>query len=794
MINYYVKTAWRKLVNSKGYSFLNIAGLSLGIFGSIVIFQFIKYHLSTDTYHQNFKNVYRVVMDLHLDEGLEHEKGSPFILHETLKNDFSTVDNTAYIGQQEMTINISTSNKLPGKYLEKESAAFINREYFKIFDYQWLAGSPSLLNMPNTAVLTEKYAKKYFGDENPINRIVNINSKQDVKIIGLLKDIRGNTDLRTEVFISLPTMKTIMPDFGYDDWQWFTTSKETYISLKNNTSKEIFDSQFPAFSRKYYGDNAKYYQFHLQKLSDVHFNLDYNGKIKRSTIVFFSLIGLLLIVIASINFINLSTAQSFKRFKEIGIRKTLGSSQPQLFWQFITEMGIVSVVSVILALFFALMVTPVVNNWLNVRITFNQFFDYKALVFVFVLILFITIAAGFYPSMIVARFNPLNALKGISKGIGEGVLLRKGLVIFQFSISFILVALSVLIVQQISFLKNKDIGSSKKLILHIKIPNTGNNSLTVLKNQLLQKPYVQNVSFSSNAPSSKAGWGGSIKFDNRDWEKFAARSRSADENYLDTYQIKLLKGKKPVPSDTISEVLVNEKLIKELGLKNLEDALNKKLIIGDADNKTSNIVGVVSDFNNTDLYSGIEPTVIFSLKIRYKQAAIRLHTFDSKKTIREISKIWGAVYPDDVFEYSFYDEELARFYSREILTRGLIIFFASLSVFISCLGLFGLVSVAVTQRTKEIGVRKVLGASVSSIIALLSKSFLKLIIVAIAIAIPVAYYFMNKWLQDFAYRTNISWMVFVTTALIAIGIALLTISFQAIKAAIANPVKSLRTE
>ena len=794
MINYYVSTAWRKLVNSKGYSFFNIAGLSLGIFGSIVIFQFVKYHVTTDTYHQKFKNIYRVVMDLHLDEAVEHEKGSPFILHETLKNDFSTVDNTAYIGQQEMTIKILTGSSLPGKYLEKESAAFINTEYFKIFDYQWLAGSASLLNMPNTAVLTEKYAKKYFGDGNPINRIININNKQDVKVVGLLKDIPANTDLRTEVFISLPTMKTIMPDFGYDDWQWFTKSKETYISLKHNTSKEIFDSQFPAFSKKYYGENAKYYQFHLQKLSDVHFNLDYNGKIKRSTIVFFSWIGLLLIVIASINFINLSTAQSFKRFKEIGIRKTLGSSQPQLFWQFITEMGIISVVSVMVALFFALIVTPVVNDWLNVRITFNQFFDYKALAFVFVLILFITVAAGFYPSMIVARFNALNALKGISKGIGEGVSLRKGLVVFQFSISFILVALSVLIVQQISFLRNKDIGSSKKLVLHIKIPNTENNRLIVLRNQLLQKPYVQNVSFSSNPPSSRAGWGGSIKFDNRDWEKFAARSRSADENYTDTYQIKLLKGRKPVPSDTIREVLINEKLVKELGLKDPEEALNKKLIIGDADNKTSTIAGVVSDFNNTDLYSGIEPTVIFSLKSRYRQAAIRLLSFDSKKTIREIAKIWGAVYPDDVFEYSFYDEELARFYSREVLTRGLIIFFASLSVFISCLGLFGLVSVAVGQRTKEIGVRKVLGASVKSIIALLSKSFLTLIIIAIAIAIPVAYYFMNKWLQDFTYRTNISWRVFVVTAFIAIGIALLTISFQAIKAAIANPVKSLRTE
>ena len=794
MINYYIKAAWRKLVNSKSYSFINIAGLSLSIFGSVVIFQFVKFHVDTDTYHQKFKNIYRVVMDLHLDEGIEHEKGSPFILHETLKEDFSNVEHTAYLGQQELTISISKGNNSPERYLEKEFAAFINEGYFKIFDYQWLAGNPSLLNAPNRAVLTEKYAKKYFGDANPVNQILNINNKQDVKVIGVLKDIHGNTDLRTEVFISLPTMKTIMPEFGYEDWQWFTESKETYISIKNNTSKETLESQFPAFSKKYYGENARYYQFHLQKLSDVHFNLDYNGKIKKSTILFFALIGALLIVIACINFINLSTAHSFRRSKEIGIRKTLGSSQPQLFWQFITETAIVSGISVVLALFFAYMAIPVVNDWLAVKITFEQFFDFKTVIFVFILIIFTTLTAGFYPSLVVASFNPLNALKGNSKEFGGGISLRKVLVISQFGISFILIAFSILIVQQINYINNKDIGSSKKLILHIKIPNAENNNLAVFKNQLLQKPYVENISFSSNPPSSKAGWGGSIKFDSRDWEKFTVRSRSADENYLDTYDIKLLRGRKPVASDTIREVLINEKLVKKLGLNDAAEALNKQLTIGDADNKIATIAGIVSDFNNTDLYSGIEPTVIFSLRNRYTQVAVRLNTFDAENQIREISKVWQAIYPNNVFEYSFYDDELARFYAREEVTRDLIIFFASLSVFVSCLGLLGLVKIAVSQRIKEIGVRKALGASASSIITLLSKDFLKLIIIANGIAIPVAYYFMNRWLQDFAFRINIGWWVFLLAAASALLIALATISFQAIKAAIANPVKSLRTE
>ncbi|WP_435357062.1 ABC transporter permease [Emticicia sp. SJ17W-69] len=792
MLKNYLTIAVRNLSKNKVYTFINVLGLSLGIFGSLVIFQLIKFHLQTDSHHHNSKNIYRVVMNLHLDDGsVEHEKGSPYILHEALKNDFSSVENVAYIGQQELTLSIPNKNNASTKFLEKEAVAFISTDYFKVFDYQWMIGQASSLNAPNGVVLTKRYATKYFGNTNPIGRILIINNLTPVKVTGILEDIPETTDLKTEVFVSLPTLKTIVSDKSYTEWAWFIKSRETYISLKNNTSKVAIEAQLPAFSKKYYGEMSKYYRFQLQELSDVHFNLDFGGKISKSSIYLFSVIGILLLVVACINFINLSTAQSFKRFKEIGVRKTLGSSQAQILWQFIVEVGLITLISVFFAIILAYLAIPLVNDWLNINITFMQFFDKQMLIFVPILIIFTLLVAGLYPSLLASGYNPIHILKGMTKSSKKGFSLRKGLVVSQFSVAIVLVAVSILVVWQIRFLHNKDIGSTKDLIIHVQVPKT--DHLETLKNRIAQKPFVESISFARRAPSAeKGGSGGTIKFENRDWEKFVARSKIADENYTDTYQIKLLTGRKPVASDTIREILVNRKLVKDLGLKMPESILNKRLLVGDADG-TGVIVGVVADFNNADLYTPVEPTVIFPLKERYRFAAIRLNTFSSN-VLAELQTIWREIYPNEVFEYSFYDEELAKFYKREELTRNIVISFALLTIFISCLGLMGLVNLTVSQRTKEIGIRKVLGASVPSITFLLSKDFLKLVLLAIVIASPIAYYFMDKWLNNFAFKVKIEWWIFVISALLIVIIALLTVSYQSVRAALANPVKSLKTE
>ena len=791
MLKNYLKITIRNFSKNKSYAFINVLGLSLGIFGSLVIFQLVKFHLLTDSHHHNSKNIYRVVMNLHLDDGsVEHEKGSPYVLHEALKNDLSSVENVAYIGQQELAISIPKNNS--AKFIEKEATAFIGSDYFKVFDYQWLIGKSSVLNSPSTVVLTEKYAKKYFGNTNSIGKILKINNLTSVKVAGILKDIPETTDLKTQIFISLPTLKTIVPanDKSFTEWGWFVKSKETYVRLKNNTSKAAFEAQLPAFTKKYYGEMSKFYRFQLQELSDVHFNLDFGGKISKSSIYLFSAIGILLLIVACINFINLSTAQSFKRIKEIGIRKTLGSSQSQILLQFIVEVGLITLLSVFLAIILAYLSLPLMNNWLNINITFKQFFDSQMLLFLPILILFTILVAGIYPALIVSGYNPVHVLKGISKSSKTGLSFRKGLVISQFSVAIVLVAVSILVVWQIRFINNKDIGSTKDLIIHVQVPNT--EHLETLKNQITQKPFVQSISFARRAPTAeKGGSGGTIKYEGRDWEKFVARSKIADENYIETYQIKLLTGRKPIASDTVREILVNRKLVNDLGLKP-ESILNKRLLVGDA-NATGVIVGVVADFNNADLYTKIEPTIIYSIKQNYRFAAIRLSNY-SGEVLAELKTIWEGIFPNEVFEYSFYNEELAQLYKREELTQNIIISFAILTIFISCLGLLGLINLTISQRIKEIGIRKVLGASISSITFLLSRDFLKLVIIAMVIAIPIAYYFMEKWLRNFAFRVEIEWWIFVIAGLLIISIALLTISYQAIKAALMNPVKSLKTE
>ncbi|RYU97587.1 ABC transporter permease [Emticicia agri] len=786
-----LKFTLRVLNRNKLFTFLNIAGLALGMAGGILVFQLVKYHLSVDTYHKNADRIYRAVVDLHLGDGqIERSKGSAYILHSTLKKEYPAIEQTSYLAHRPLTIAV-TDKRSVRKYLEKESAAFTNADYFRIFDFTWEIGTPAVLDEPNKVVLTERYAEKFFGIQNPIGKSMKLENQQEVVVAGIIKDYPANTDFKTDIFVSLPTIKTLMPNYGYEDWGWIESSRETFVMLRSKDQKESFEKQMPAFSKKYHGADSEVFKYHLQNLSDIHFNVDYGGTIKKSTINLLLVIGVLMVIIACINFINLSTALSFKRYKEVGVRKTLGSSQGQIFWQFISETAVVAVFSIVLAVVLASVAAPMLSQWLKTPLSITLLSDFKLIGFLVLLLITIVFIAGFYPAMVIANFNPLKALKNITE-LPKRFTLRKGLVVTQFSIACILIAVSLLVVLQLNYLKNKDLGLRKDMILHVNIPNPEVDKLTTFKNQLLQQANIENVSFFRTAPSSKTGSGGSIKYENRDWEKFVARSKMADEAYIDTYGIKLVAGRKPVASDTLRELMVNEKMVKNLGLKSPEEILNKKLLVGDL-SKTGTIVGVVADFNNTDLYTGVEPTVIMSARALYRYAAIQLKGYNPN-TVQDIAKIWEQLYPDNVFEYTYFKDDVARFYEREELISNLTKTFAALAVFISCLGLFGLATFSIKQRTKEIGIRKVLGASVFSITALLSKDFLQLVLISILIAAPIAYYFMAAWLKDFAYRVSIEWWIFAATGIVAVIIALLTISYQAIKAALANPVKSLKTE
>jgi putative ABC transport system permease protein len=793
MIQNYLKFTLRNLAKHRVYSAINVIGLGIGMAGAIIIFQLVKYHLSVDRFHANADRAYRVVVDLHLEDGsVENERGSAYLLHETLKKEFSYVQDAAYLAHKDLTLSVTEGGRAK-KFLEKENAAFTNADFFKIFDYKWVSGNASALNVPNQAIITARYAGKYFGTANPIGKIIRVNNAESVVIAGVVADYPDQTDFRQDIFISLPTLKKVVPEYGYEDWGWIDSNRETYITLRSADFKAAFEKQMPAFATKYYGPDGKVFHYHLQDLADVHFNIDYGGKIKYYTIVVLATVGLLLVLIACFNFINLSTARAFKRSKEVGVRKVLGVSQSQVFWLFIQETALLTAFAGSVAMVLAKVFAPLLSRWIGTNIPINAVEDPLLLAFCVGLFVFVVLMAGVYPALIVSQFNPVKAIKGLLKENNRSFFsVRKTLVVAQFSISFVLIAVSTLIILQSDYLKNKDLGINKDLILHIGLPETETSRLTALKNELSSLHEVASISFFRTPPSVQASSGGSIKFENRDWEKFVARSRIADHDYVKTYGLKLLAGRTPAPSDTLHELLINRKLAQSLGLKSPEEALNKRLLVGDA-GKTGTIVGVLSDFNNGDLYTGIEPTIVFSSRLRYRSAGIKLNALDPG-TIRKVGHIWQKQFPDNVFEYSFYDQEIAGFYQREELASRLTTTFALLSVFLSCLGLFGLAIFSIEQRTKEIGVRKVLGASVARITAMLSMDFLKLVLIAIVIASPVAWYFMDKWLQDFAYRIEIHWWIFAWSGLLAVGIALFTIGFQSIKAALLDPVKSLRNE
>ncbi|CAG5005469.1 hypothetical protein DYBT9275_03587 [Dyadobacter sp. CECT 9275] len=793
MLKNYFKITVRNLVKHRLYAGINMAGLAIGMAGAIIIFQLVRYHLGTDRYHKNADRTYRVVVDLHLEDGsVEKEKGSAYVLHETLKKEFSYVENSAYLAHKELTFSLGQNGEAK-KFLEKENAAFTNSDFFKIFDFKWVTGNPSVLNAPNQVVLTERYVRKYFGNSNPIGKYVKVNNQANLMVAGILKDYPEQTDFKKDIFISIPTLKTVIPEYGYDDWGWIDSNRETYVTLRSASDRSAFEKQMPAFAKKYYGENGAVFHYHLQELSDVHFNVNYGGKIKYSTIAMLASVGLLLILIACFNFINLSTAQGFKRSKEVGIRKVLGISKMQVFWLFIQETAVMTILSFLISLILSWIAIPLMNEWLGTAIPVNIPSDYKSPVFMAVLLAFVIALAGVYPALFVSGFSPLRAIKGLGQQRNRSFFtIRKSLVVVQFCISFVLIALSVVIILQSGYLKNKDLGIDKELVLHVNLPVNEQSRMTTLKNEISRLKEVENVSFFRTPPSSQSGYGGSIKFENREWEKFPTRSRIADHNYVKTYGLKLIAGRNPVASDTVREVLVNRKLVKDLGLKSPQDALNRRLLIGDI-GKTGIISGVLSDFNNTDLYSDIEPTVVYSFQKHYRTAGIKLQYLD-RSTIQNINTIWQKQFPDHVFEYGFYDEEIARFYKREELASSLTSLFAFLSVFLSCLGLFGLAVFSIEQRTREIGIRKVLGASVLGITTLLSRDFLVLVLIAIILASPVAYYFMNRWLADFAYRIHIHWWIFGLAGFISVAIAAVTVSFHSIKAALMNPVKSLKME
>jgi putative ABC transport system permease protein len=806
MIRNYFKTAFRNLTRNKNYTIINIAGLVGGIAVCLVIFIIIQFELSFDNFHSKKNRIYRVLTEYHHADSPDifYGPGVPQPLPFALQQHIPGIQQSApvYTEGNDQIVVLDNNGETEKKFKEKKGVFFTTPAFFEIFDFPLLIGNAaSVLKEPNTAILTKETAEKYFGDwRTAVGKNIKWNNKGIIKITGILATVPANTDFQLKVVIAFGTGYTA--DFAKStNWDGTGSSYGCYVLLSPNASVVSFNKQLRAYAKNVKSPENKDSHI-IQPLSAVHHDTktgNFSGKtMSHEFINALWLIAAFILLIACVNFINLSTAQAVNRAKEVGVRKVLGGNKRQLKWQFIIETFLIVAVSVVFATLLTVITLPAIQKILDISFHFSLVQNPALLLFLLFITIIVTVLAGFYPSIILSAFNPINALKNkIAAKRTKGISLRRGLVVFQFVIAQSLIIGTFIIVKQMDYFSSRPLGFDKDAIVNVPFPgdSIGTSKLDYVRKQLFEIKDIKNVSFSSNTP---------IEDDNDNWTTFRfnnavketdfyAINKWADNEYVPTYHLPLLAGRNLNASDTAREFLVNELLLKNLGIANPEDALNKEVNLWDGYIKGS-IVGVLKDFNARSFRRDLAPVLITTLKRGYNTAGIKLAGEDISPALKAIEKLWNEVYPDFVFEYQFLDAKVESFYKHENQLAQLYKIFAAIAIFLSCLGLYGLASFMAVQRIKEVGIRKVLGATAGNIVYLFSKEFIVLIVIAFAIATPIAWYYMHSWLQDYVYRIRISWWICMLGGIASIVIALTTVSFQAIKAAIANPVKSLRTE
>jgi len=800
----YFKTASRNLIRNKNFTIINISGLAIGIAVCMMIFIIIQFHSSFDNFHLKKDQIYRLLTEYHHADSKDvfNGRGIPYGFPQALKTSFSQIEQVAPViaGENDLIVVLNNANETVKKFKEEKGLFYTTPSFFNMFNFPLLTGSYQTLKDPNTVLLSKEIAQKYFGDwKTAPGKTIKINNTDVVKVTGILATIPANTQFQLKAVVSYGTgyTKNLSTSTDYDGTDEVSGC---FILLPQDVSPSNFNNQLKAYSKKIKSAGNNDLQI-IQPLHNVHYDTqagDFSNKtISANLINILWLIAAFILLIACVNFINLSTAQSVNRAKEVGVRKVLGSNKWQLQLQFIAETFLIVIASIIIASLITWLSLPYINKILELPLHINSANALSIALFLIIITVAVTILAGFYPSVVLSRFNPINALKSkLTAKSNKGISLRRGLVVFQFIIAQTLIIGTLIIVKQMIFFSNQPLGFDKSAIVNIPVPtdSIGNTKLDYLKQQLKKLNGIQRVSFSSNTPveNNTDNWG--MFFFNHAAKQvdFYSIQKLADNDYVPTYKLPLIAGRNMEASDTIKDFLVNESLLKLLGITNPQDALNKEIKFSDKYKGT--IVGVLKDFNTRPFRDGLAPMLITSFKSNYNQASVKLASKDVTAVMKSIEKIWNNTFPDYVFEYKFLDDKVESFYKQENQLANLYKIFAFIAIFLSCLGVYGLASFMALQRIKEVGIRKVLGATAFNIVYLFSKEFILLISIAFVIAAPIAWYFMNKWLQNFAFKIDLSWSVFLAGGIASIIIALAAVSFQAIKAAIANPVKSLRTE
>jgi len=802
MIKNYLKIAWRNLWKHKGYSLLNILGLATGMTACIIIMLFVFYEKSFDGIHT--KNVYRLD-EVQKFEGMVAPQNvalSMFPMGPTLKNEFPEVINFTRVRKMD-----KVKLRVEDKRVTLSSGYFVDSTFLQIFDYRLTKGDKGqALQKPNSVVLTEESATKIFGSDDALGKTITVFGGDTTRftVTGILENTPKASHLQFDGLFSFNTI--IKPNY-MENWggNWLVT----YLELSKNANVESMEKRFPDYLKRHMKEGGwKFYQLFLQPLKEVHANsmnithdyLNYQKFDKNYTYVF-SFVALIVLLIACINFMNLSTARSAGRAKEIGIRKASGSGRFQLGMQFLGESVMLCFFSLILAVLFVKLLLPYVNDLSQRALEFSFFTDPVLLLSLVFGTILVGIISGLYPAFYLSSFNAATVLKGTMQTGNRKMSFRNILVIGQFAGAIFLMIATVLTVRQLNFMQKANIGFDREQVVTIPLGVQSGKAYQAIKDELLNKSSVTGVTGSQQKLGNNLHQSGVRYHGEGPVREMASSQVVVDPDYLSLYKIKLVAGRnfsKDNDSDNGKAYIINQTLAKEL-LKDtpgkpLDYLVGKNFGFGGMDS-AGVIVGVAKDFNFNSLHHKIETLCIFYNKDwGYSEMSVRVNSDQIKEAVSEIQSVWKTLAPDEDFEYEFLDEHFAELYRADNTVSEIVGILAGLAIFISCLGLFGLASFSVEQRVKEIGVRKVLGASVSQIVNLLSMDFVKLVLVAFIIAAPLAWFAMNKWLEDYAYRIDIPVWVFGVTGVLAVAIALITVSFQSIKAALKNPVKSLRSE
>lgn len=796
MLKNYFKTAFRNLIRERNSSFINIAGLTLGITCSLILFLIISFHYSFDTFHSNREHLYRVVTQSQGNNGTEYQPGIPAVLPDAFKIDFPEIEKIAFTSYRPgVVIVIPQKNGAQKKYQEDEGVVFTEPSFFEMFDWQFIEGEPaSALDEPYEAILNEDLAQKYFGKNDALGEVFRYGTNE-YKVSAVVKNAPSNTDFPFTMFLSYATIKK-----DETGWHSISSDDQCYFMLSDEQALKRIEAQLPAFAKKYRGDTNDKTQFVIQNLKELHFDDRFDtysfNTVPASMLIAFGVIAAILIFTACINFINLATAEAIKRSKEVGIRKTLGSSRAQLIFQFLGETTMITMFSVLLSLALTQLSLTFLNPFLDMDLALD--FTNPG-IFGYILLVTVAVAlfSGLYPALVVSGFQPVLALKNkMNNRNSSGYYLRSGLVVLQFFISQFFIIGTIVLIRQMDYFQQKDLGFSKDAILVIPMPELGEDmdktALTrrSFRNETSNIPGVESASLCNNPPSSSNISKTYLRIPG-DENQYVTQVKHVDQNYIDLYELKLIGGTNLPDLDSVTGFIVNEQMAKTAGFQNPTDMLGTEMTVWQ---KKYPVVGIVRDFHTSSLEDPIEATILMNNSNAFSTLALKLNGKRIPEVLETIKKRWEEVYPEHMFSYEFLDESIKEFYESERKMATLLTVFTMMAIFIGCLGLFGLATFMANQKTKEIGVRKVMGASVESIILMFSKEFAKLIGIGFLIAAPLGGFAMQQFLDMFAYKITIGPGIFITSLAITILVALITVGYRSFRAAIVNPVKSLKYE